>query len=81
MAKEFPKLQFAIIDSVVKDIYKLAYSATVAPLVVKGKVIMGISAFLVNDGFVLLAVLIVAGTVVAAVAKVSLPAAGVPVDS
>ena len=27
----------------VKDIYKLAYSATVAPLVVKGKVIMGIS--------------------------------------
>jgi alcohol dehydrogenase (cytochrome c) len=27
----------------VKDIYKLAYSATVAPLIVKGKVIMGIS--------------------------------------
>ena len=27
----------------IKDIYKLAYSATVAPLVVKGKVIMGIS--------------------------------------
>jgi alcohol dehydrogenase (cytochrome c) len=27
----------------VKDIYKMAYSATVAPLVVKGKVIMGIS--------------------------------------
>jgi len=27
----------------VKDIYKLAYSATVAPLVIKGKVIMGIS--------------------------------------
>jgi alcohol dehydrogenase (cytochrome c) len=27
----------------IKDIYKMAYSATVAPLVVKGKVIMGIS--------------------------------------
>jgi alcohol dehydrogenase (cytochrome c) len=27
----------------IKDIYKLAYSATVAPLIVKGKVIMGIS--------------------------------------
>src|SRR3954451_5044172 len=27
----------------VKDIYKMAYSATVAPLIVKGKVIMGIS--------------------------------------
>src|SRR6516164_11160017 len=27
----------------IKDIYKMAYSATVAPLVVKDKVIMGIS--------------------------------------
>ena len=30
-------------DEVEKEIYKLAYSATVAPLVVKGKVIIGIS--------------------------------------